>query len=298
MDVLQREENVDKEWAAETAHVGKGAYRAMYVDMHTHSEHSHDSFCRIEDMCLAQIKKGTQIMAVTDHCDVYSYGDYDIYSPIKRVYETVAELNEKYKGQIQLLSGVEISEGFWFPEEYEKIQNLVPYDVILGSVHCVQYKDMIKAYSTMDFSKLSEKVIYEYLDAYFDDIMKMLDTTDIDVLTHLTCPLRYITGKYGIGIDFGRFSEKITKILQRIIEEEIALEINTSSYVVLNDFMPCKEIVKQYKEMGGYIITMGSDAHVVENAVVNFEKAVEFLKEIGIKEIYYYKKRKKYACSL
>lgn len=240
---------------------------ATYVDMHTHSENSHDSVCKIEEMCQAQIKRGTQIMAVTDHCDVYSYGDYDIYTPIKRAYETVAELNEKYKGQIQLLSGVEISEGDY-------------------------------SYSRMDFSGIPVQTIYEYLDTYFDDMMVMLDTTDIDVLTHLTCPLRYITGKYGIAIDLGRFSEKITKILQRIIDEEIALEVNTSSYGVLNDFMPCREIIKQYKEMGGYLITIGSDAHVVENAAVNFEKAAEFLKEIGIKEICYYKKRKRYACSL
>ena len=270
----------------------------MKVDMHTHSENSHDSVCKIEDMCQAQIKRGMQIMAVTDHCDVYSYGDYDIYTPIKRAYETVAELNEKYKGQIQLLSGVEISEGFWFPEEYAKIRDLVPYDVVLGSVHLVRYKDLNYSYSLMDFSRIPVQTIYEYLDTYFDDMMVMLDTTDIDVLTHMTCPLRYITGKYGIAIDLGRFSEKITKILQRIIDEEIALEVNTSSYAVLNDFMPCKEIIKQYKEMGGYLITIGSDAHVAENAAVNFEKAVEFLKEIGIKEIYYYKKRKKYACSL
>ena len=288
MNTLQEKEYVEKELLTASG----------YVDMHTHSENSHDSVCRIEAMCQAQIQRGTQIMAVTDHCDVYSYDDYDIYTPIKRAYDTVAELNEKYKGQIQLLSGVEISEGFWFPEESEKIQHLVPYDVILGSVHCVKYKDLIRSYSTMDFSRLSEQVIYEYLNAYFDDILTLFDTTDFDVLTHLTCPLRYITGKYGITIDLSRFSEKITRILQRVIQEEKALEVNTSSYAVLNDFMPCREIVKQYKDMGGSIITIGSDAHVVENAATNFEKALEFLKELGFTEIYYYKKRKRYAWAI
>ncbi len=281
MDVLQKEDCT-----------------AMYVDMHTHSENSHDSVCKIEDMCLAQIARGTGIMAVTDHADIYSYEDYDIYTPIKRGYETVAALNEKYKGQIELLAGVEISEGFWFPEQYEKMRTLVSYDVVLGSVHCVRYKEFCGAYANIDFAKFTQEEIYEYLDVYFTDILEMLKSTDVDVLTHLTCPLRYITGKYGIAVDLERFEDKIHAILQYIIGRELALEVNTSSYHVLNDFMPGREIIKRYYDMGGRIITLGSDAHVVENAAIHFEKAVAFLKEIGIENAYYYKKRKKYSCSI
>ena len=91
------------------------------ADMHTHSKYSHDSVCPIEDMCLSEMKKGTKIFAVTDHCDVFSFNDYDIFSPIQDAYEQVKVLNEKYGGKCMLLSGVEIGEGFWFPEQYEKI---------------------------------------------------------------------------------------------------------------------------------------------------------------------------------
>lgn len=286
MSELQNCENVDKESMGKTA----------YVDMHTHSENSHDSQCKIEAMCQAQIKRGSKFMAVTDHADIYSYEDYDIYTPIKRGYETAAALNEKYKGQIQLLAGVEISEGFWFPEQYEKMRTLVPYDVVLGSVHCVRYKDFRKAYASIDFSKFTEEEVYEYLDVYFSDVLDMMKVTDMDVLTHLTCPLRYIIGKYGFTVNLERFYDKISAILQYVIDHELALEVNTSSYNVLNDFMPGREIIKKYYNMGGRIITLGSDAHVVENAAIHFEKAVAFLKEIGIENVYYYKKRKKYSC--
>lgn len=34
----------------------------LIADMHTHSEFSHDSVCKIEDMCLSQIEKGTKIL--------------------------------------------------------------------------------------------------------------------------------------------------------------------------------------------------------------------------------------------
>ena len=90
----------------------------MPADMHTHSEHSHDSTCRIEEMLRAQKEKGTPIFAVTDHVDTASWQDYDVFTPIQKAHDTVTELNHRC-GSPLLLSGVEISEGFWFPEVYE-----------------------------------------------------------------------------------------------------------------------------------------------------------------------------------
>ena len=107
----------------------------------------------------------------------------------------------------------------------------------------------------------------------------------------MTCPLRYIAGKYGIKVDLSVFDGKITEILKEIIKKCIALEVNTSSYSSLNDSMPCKDILKKYFDMGGYLITLGSDAHIAENASYCFDKAMETLKEIGFKNIYYYKNR-------
>lgn len=270
----------------------------IIADMHTHSVNSHDSVCEIEDMCLMQIKRGTNIFSVTDHCDVFSYKDYDIYTPIRNSADTVRALNKKYGGKCLILSGVEISEGFWYKSEYEKIHNLLPYDVILGSVHCVKYKDLEKPYSGIDFSRFTTEQIYSYLDCYFNDMLEMLSTTDFDVLTHMTCPLKYITGKYGIKVDLSAFDGKITEILKVVINKRIALEVNTSSYALLNDSMPCKDILKKYFNMGGYLITLGSDAHIAENASYCFDKAIETLKEIGFKNIFYYKNREAHQINI
>lgn len=264
------------------------------ADMHTHSENSHDSVCKIEDMAVAQMNCGTNIFAVTDHFDTYSFDDYDIFTPIKKAHETVIELNERLNNKCQILSGIEISEGFWFPNVYNKVTNLIEFDIILGSVHLVRYKDMRKAYSCIDFSKCSKETIYEYLDTYFDDVITLLDTTDFDVLTHLTCPLRYITGKYKIDVDITRYYKKIERILNRIIKSKIALEVNTSSYCMLNSFMPPYDVLRMYRDLGGYLITLGSDAHQIENASINFDLAKETLKELGFKSVYYYVNRNPY----
>lgn len=267
------------------------------ADMHTHSESSHDSVCRIADMYTAQLAAGTEIFAVTDHFDTASYTDYDVFTPILTARDTVRALNDA-NGNENILAGVEISEGFWYPEQIEKLLKLTDYDVIIGSVHLVKYKKLTYAYSQIDFSKLARETVAEYLDAYFDDILTMIETTDFDILAHLTCPLRYINGKFGLGVDIAAYSVKIDEILHRIIKKGIALEVNTSSYDTLGDFMPAKAILQKYHDVGGYLLTLGSDAHTAENASVNFDKALEAVKKIGFDCIYFFKNRKPHKINI
>ena len=270
----------------------EGAKKWIFADMHTHSESSHDSVCKIEDMLLAQRARGAAAFAATDHFDTDSYDKMEIFAPIVAASKTVAALNAHYGGIPLVLSGIEISEGFWHMSVYERVMKLVDYDVVIGSVHLVKYRDLTYAYSKIDFSALDEQTVLAYLDAYFDDVLTMLDTLDFDVLAHLTCPLRYINGKYRCGITLERYAGKIQTILQKIIEKGIALEVNTSFYGQSGDFMPGVDVIARYYAMGGRLITLGSDAHVPENASCHFAEAIAAIKKIGFDRIYYYKNRK------
>ena len=261
-------------------------------DMHSHSEHSHDSECKIADMAKAQMEQGMDGFAVTDHFDTHSYLRYDVVTPIGKAAEEVRALQGKLGDKCRILAGVEISEGFWHPEVCRQVQTLTDYDVILGSVHLVRYKDLTRAYSALDFTLLPRKTVEEYVDQYFTDVLTMLEEVDFDVLCHLTCPLRYINGKFGLGLAREPYDEKIDTILKKIIKKGIALEVNISSYRILKDFLPDLEVLKRYYEMGGYLITVGTDSHIAENAGKNFDVAIEKLKEIGFKNIFYYENRK------
>lgn len=278
-------------------HIKPSLRSGVVADMHTHSENSHDSSCKVEAMLSAQKSKGTAAFAVTDHCDIYSHTAYDIFTPLVRGFETVAALND-VQNDVMLLSGMEISEGFWLPEQMKKANALVPYDVIVGSVHCVRYEGLIKAYSAIDFSVMDDETLAAYLDAYFDDVARLTETTDFDILAHLTCPLRYISGKYGKQIDLTVYDEKLTAILNSIIKKGIALEVNTSSFDVLGDFFPSEALIERYYALGGYLITLGSDAHVTERASAHFAAALDTLRQIGFKHVYYCKGRIFYQCAL
>lgn len=270
----------------------------IIADMHVHSGHSNDSTCPMEDMVQAQMARGTKIMAFTDHFHIIHYPEFDIFEPIQGSVREAAQLAVKYQGQCQILTGVEVGECMWHPETLDKLMDMCQYDVVIGSVHLVRHPGYEGFYSGMNFSKIPKEEIYAYMDHYFDDVMEMIEIMDFDILAHLTCPLRYITGYHHIKIDLSVFEEKIGRILARIIEKDIAFEVNTSSRDILGDWMPTKEIVTKYYEMGGRRVTLGSDAHVTKNASMHFEEAIRDLKEIGFTTIYYYKNRIPYGISI
>lgn len=266
--------------------------KKIFADMHTHSENSHDSVCPLEEMALSQLEKGTTIFAVTDHFDTSLYCGEEDLLPIIKSCETCVSLNKELQGKIKILKGIELGEGFWNADVYNQVKNLLEYDVIIGSVHAVKYKDILDVFSRVDFSALPREDVFEYTDAYFDDMITMIDTLDFDVLAHITNLFKYTNGKYKLNVDITPYEEKIELILKKIIKKGIALEVNTSCTELLGDFMPTREIIKKYYDMGGRLITLGSDAHFSRYASAHFDKAVDFLKKTGFENIYYYEKRK------
>ncbi len=260
------------------------------ADIHLHSEHSHDSECRISDVLEKAKQKGIDIICITDHCDVEFFKEIDVK---KIITDSIADA--KYHNRdsdIEVLSGVEIGEALWNKELAKEIIALDDLDEIIGSVHAVRFDGYTKPYSLIDFSPFTKEQIEKYLDVYFDDVLDTVRETEFDILAHLTCPLRYINGKYGKNIDCHIYEDKIKTILSEIIQREIALEVNTSncgsSY---DEFMPEEWIVKMYKDMGGGLITLGSDSHVAENVGHEFDRLKEMLKKYNFNNALFFKNR-------
>ncbi len=268
-------------------------------DMHTHSGASHDSQCSVSDMQMAMQKNGLTGFAVTDHCDIEYYKTQNIHEIILQSVTDATEADKN--GKTRVLHGVEIGEGFWYPPEENKVRNQFEFDVIVGSVHAVRFENYDIPYSKIDFSKMEHETVLDYLDSYFDDMLYMIDHCDIDILAHLTCPLRYVNGKYGLNVTLDRYMGKIENILKNIIKRKIALEVNTSCVYDGSgycEFMPNAEIIKMYKDMGGYLITTGSDAHIAKNAANKFYELYSLLKELGFKNTYYFKNRYAVQCAI
>ncbi len=282
---------------AETTGSLKPVMRAgMRADMHLHSQNSHDSQCPVIDMARAQAAKGISMMAITDHCDTGFNPNLDL-SNIEASFEEVRATDGQVEG-IRVLTGVEIGGSFVNPAQGERAATLRPYDVIIGSVHSIFNPETGKPLGLHGATEFSEEMLYDYLNVYYDSMQTMTEVLDFDILAHMTYPIRYLTGRWGIPVDLGRIQEKIDRILQTIIKKGIALEVNTSSYDLLNDTMPGRAILQRYYDMGGYLVTLGSDAHAADKACKAFDEALAMLKEIGFENIYYFEERKAQQCKM
>ena len=217
-------------------------------DTHVHTKYSCDSTAELESYCLEAIKRGIYTICFTDHIDYNVNDDGYIYYNAKEFFGDFLSVKEKYHTKINLLCGIEFAEPHLYKDilaEYLKL----PYDYILGSIHW-WYNDMFP--SKMVKENIPAEICYEY---YWDEALKAVEAGGFDSLAHFDFPKRYYKR---LIVDF----DKINKIFNAMVRNNICLEINTSSLRKdVPESMPDKEILTVYKSCGGKYITVGSDAH-------------------------------------
>ena len=264
---------------------------------HTHTSASPDCTTPIEDICAAAFEAGFKGLTISDHCCGSVPTREESFDVMEESVSSALRMQKEYKGRMEILIGTEIDEMFWYPQFTQSVIDSFPFDVILASVHKVKNADEKIYFSAIDFSKYSKQMIFDYAKLYFDDVLETVKTADFDILSHLTVPFRYITGKYKIEFDLSVFHPVIDEILKVLINRDKALELNTSSFDTIG-LMPDKEILKRYREMGGTKITLGTDAHTPHAISVGVHQAAKILKEIGFNSYCYYKNREPLWVSL
>lgn len=267
----------------------------MLYDCHTHTTNS-DGKNSVCEMCLAAAEKGLGGITVTDHANMNFYYDRNTFSYIKKSLEETRKAKEEFEGKIKVLTGIELGEYTYAPQKAEEVLSLGGFDAILCSVHLVPEAGWSLAYNRIDFSdpKISDDDINEYFRLYFNLLSETADRFDFDILAHIQCPARYITGRYKRKTDVMLYEEKICEILEKIIKRNIALEINTAGFCDAfgnYDFQD-EEILMLYKSLGGTKVTLGSDAHGTDAVGRGFEKTINLLKKCGFKSTCYFENRK------
>ena len=78
-----------------------------------------------------------------------------------------------------------------------------------------------------------------------------------------------------------------------MIENGKGIELNTAGYKYGLGFChPHPEIIKRYRQLGGEIITIGSDGHRPEHIAYDFNKVEKVLKDSGFQWYTKFKNRK------
>lgn len=261
-------------------------------DLHMHSRNSVDSKQTLDEICKQAIQIGLEGIAVCDHVDLWFVESLNTEQAIRNCISDVNQAKERYGASLDILQGIEMAEYLYDPIAAERILSLCNFDIILGSVHSVYMDEIADSYSRIDFSTMPMEKIHRFLKKYFYHISEMIEKTDFDVLTHLTCPLRYINGKYGRNADIMLHKNEIFSIFDQIIQKKIALEINTSGLESnFGEYMPALPLIEIYKKMGGQRITLASDAHIPQHIGKGFQKTTALLQDIGFEGYYIFRQR-------
>ena len=272
------------------------------IDCHTHTQFSVDSEADINEMLEKACAMGLAAYAVTDHAECnrwYSaenYADdptypyYNFGDDFENSVSAVTKLKEKYDGRLNLICGTEMGQATHNFEIAEKIISDSRLDFVIGSMHQLPRTE---DFAFLDYGAMSEDEIYALAERYFLEIHKLCRWGKFDVLGHLTYNLRYIKGNAGIDLDIIRFDEIIAESFRQLAEKGRGIEINTSGYrQKYGDSFPSLKYVKLFRDLGGEIISVGSDAHTVEDLGKNVKDGAETALAAGFKHLCYFKERK------
>ena len=256
----------------------------MY-DMHNHTLYSDDSNATMKSIIDAGVQQGLKGIAITDHYDPdYPTPEFQFTPDFPAYQREMEELKETYRDKIGVILGIEI--GIQHGKTLDKCKNAAteyPYDFILGSFHCAHGKDLYVDYYNDWSIEEAYHGFYQYMVDCLDDYQAF------DVLGHINIIDRY-TSRIP---SYGPYMEKIEAILRLLVDRGKGLEINTSSFRYnLGDITtPSKEILSLYKEVGGEIITLGSDAHSPRHVGYKLDWAENFAKSQGFRYYAHYKNR-------
>jgi len=252
-----------------------------YSDYHLHTEFSGDSNQNIEQLVEWGISLGLKEMAITDHFEYDIVGMTDEFVlDLPKYVDKVLELKYKYKSKINIKLGVEIGSQLHLKDYFERELKDYPMDIIIASSHSIEKVDLY-------FCKVQEgRTKDQVQDLYFETLLQMVNIYDnFSIVGHLDYVTRYGGEKYR-GLNYNRQKDIIDQILRQLIEKGKGIEINTSGFRYKEDrFYPLKDIVKRYFELGGEIISIGSDAHKYKDMVAYFDIAYDYLKYLGINYI-------------
>lgn len=266
----------------------------MLVDYHVHSEFSDDSEYEMEQVVKDAISKGLSEICFTDHVDYGIKKDWDAPGGLEKrpggpgepewmylsnvdypkYFEKIKYLQEKYKDQITIKKGLEFGMQVHTIEDYEKLYAKYDFDFILMSIHQIKNKE----FWTGEYQ--AGKTQQEYNEEYYQEMLELVKKyKNYSCLAHMDLIVRYDpAGVY----PFEKLKPVITEILKQVIKDGKGIELNTSFHRYnLKDSQPSRAILNLYKELGGTIITIGSDSHKESHLGAYVDEAQEILKEVG-----------------
>ena len=261
----------------------------IIADYHVHSCYSSDSKAPMVDMIEQAIHLGLKKICFTDHMDYdfpEHYGLPFVFNPSEYTSE-LSLLADKYRSRIKVLTGIELGLQPYLANRYQDLLKEYDFDFVIGSSHLV---DKIDPYQPEFWTgKSSEEGILSYFQSIIDNVKAY---SNFQVYGHIDYVVRYAPDK-NLAYSYEKYADILDELLTTIINAEKGIEVNTSGYKYGLGFThPHKDVIRRYKELGGELITIGSDGHKPEHLAYDFHRAEEMLLSLGFKHYATFEKQK------
>lgn len=257
-------------------------------DLHSHSEFSPDGSYPMTAIRDVARLRGIRVMAITDHAD------FDVMSrpeqsplDLSAYHQSFQKMMEtKRQGDPECLLGIELGLIQYASQENQRMVRQLPFDIIIGSVHNLYNFD------------INRNPMVKWVDNqvgmidYYREIWCNLKTfRDFDTLGHMDYIDRIYPHVEDIP-DFASYRMSVEAVLKLLIKYDIALEVNTAGLRRrLGRTYPKREILELYRDLGGKMLTVGSDAHRLQDVGAGIEEALELIREVGFTSVFTFRKR-------
>lgn len=258
----------------------------MYLmDYHTHTHLSPDADFPLAEMARAAVATGLAELCVTDHYDTLT-GDGQRGAPCDWAPARAQFLaaREEFRGRLTLRLGIEFGSGHLDGAALQTAPEEL--DFVIGSLH-----NRSPALGGQDFyygPYDSPQVCAETLDDYFTSMEALAPLPVYDVLGHVIYPLRYMA-RDGQASSLEPYWARIRAILKTTVQAGRGIEVNTYNGRTLGEWKP---VLALYREVGGEIVTTGSDAHVPGSVCRGIREACGLLRDAGFRYVASYEGRK------
>ena len=268
----------------------------MYLsDYHFHTLCSSDSPATLTEQAKAAMAACVQEICVTDHWNLLDQQG----NRLPTVYDwgpSLAQwrkLRNRWTGKLELRLGVEVGNGVLDPAAVDASLTIPELDFVIGSLHSQSAAAGGRGIFTAAHECTKKEDGVAIIDDYMDMLEELVGTRGWDVLGHVIYPLRYIPAEY--GLDLHPWWDRLAEIFRRVISQGKGIEFNTSAGATVDQW---REVLALYHDLGGEVLTLGSDAHRPQHMAAAFSEALALIRELGLRYLCVYRRRTPLFCKI
>ena len=264
-------------------------------DLHTHTKLSVDGSETVDALCRAALDRGLSAIAITDHWDTFPPGMKDPgYEPHfmdsrdfyllheAELLPAIQEARERYGDRLQIVYGVELGQPQLFPEEARAFLDARDFDFVLTSQHL---NGEGQDYYLLNYDELDPVAL---MHECFAQELQLVKSGVADAVGHIDQPVRLMKN-IAFDLSLKAYRDDIAALFEEMIRRDIPLEFNTHGLRNwYGRISPPEWTLPLYRDLGGRLVTLGSDAHLARDVGAGIREAAAIAEANGLQPVSYF----------